>query len=100
MDAGRILWKSVEDALDSLGKSAKQTMLWQLSRRGFQAAPDNFDINRFALALSDLLGEGSETVLDLVYRNLCRNLEAEQSADPGLPALDSINKILEAKKMN
>ncbi|HXV45436.1 MAG TPA: hypothetical protein VD736_02070 [Nitrososphaera sp.] len=73
--------------------------MWQLSRRGSEMAPDSFDINRFAVALRDLLGEGAESVLSLVYRNLCKNLKVDPAADPSLTALDRINKVLKAKKM-
>jgi hypothetical protein len=99
MDAGGALWKATEDTLNSLGKSAKQTLVWQLGRRGFEMAPDNFDINRFALELRDLLGEGTEPLLGLVHRNLCKHLKVDPALDSELPALDRINKILEAKKM-
>lgn len=100
MDASGALWKATEETLNSLGKSTMQTLVWQLSRKGFVMAPDSFDINKFAVALSDLLGEGSEPLLSLIYRNLCKNLELDEAADSDLPALDRINKILEAKKMN
>lgn len=98
MEARRVLWKSTEDALNSLGNSAKQTLVWQLSTRGLMT-PDNFDINRLAVALNDMLGEGSEPVLNLVYQNLCKHLKVKITSDPNLPALEKINKILEAKKM-
>jgi hypothetical protein len=38
--------------------------------------------------------------LGRIHRNLCKQLGADPAADPGLPALDRIKKILEAKKMN
>jgi hypothetical protein len=98
-DAGRALWKATEETLNLLGKSTKRTLVLQLNMLGFEMVPDSFDINRFAVMLRELLGEGSEPVLNLVYRNLCKNLEVDP-ADSGLPALDRINKVLKAKKMN
>lgn len=99
MDVNEALWKSTQDALNMLGKSTMQTLSWQLSSKGFEMTPDNFDINKLAAALSGLLGEGSEPVMGLIHQNLCRHLKVDP-ADPDIPARDRINKILEAKKMN
>jgi hypothetical protein len=57
MYAGIALWKSTQDALNSLGRSTMQTLSWQLSKSGFGRTPDNFDINKFAMVIKDLLGE-------------------------------------------
>ncbi|MGI0048525.1 MAG: hypothetical protein ACREAW_03200 [Nitrososphaera sp.] len=74
-----------------------QTLPWRLNRKGFEMTRDNFDINKFAAALSGLLGEGAEPVMGLVYQNLCRHLKVDPAADPDTPARDRINKILEVK---
>lgn len=100
MDHSRVLYRSADEALDSLGTSAKQMIVWQMSENGVDMAPDNFDINKFAPVLYGLLGEGSETVLNMIYRNMCIRLKADAQANPGLPALERINKAIEAKKMN
>jgi len=47
MNAAKALWKYTEDTLNSLGESTMQTIAWQMSERGVEMAPDNFDINRF-----------------------------------------------------
>jgi hypothetical protein len=100
MNAGKVLYNSTEEALDSLGKSAKQMIIWQMSERRAGMAPDDFDIDRVAFVLSELLGEGSETVLNMVYRNVCARLGVEMQANADLPALEKINKVMEAKKMS
>ena len=100
MDVSKALWKSTQDALNSLGKSTMQTLLWQLSSKGFEMTQDNFDVNKFAAALSSLLGEGCEPVMGLIHQNLCRHLEVDPAVDLDTPAQDRINKILEAKKMS
>jgi hypothetical protein len=97
MDASKTLWKSTEDALNSLGKLAMQTLAWQMNKKGFEMAPDSFDINKFSALLGDLLGEGAEPIINLVYKNLCEHLKADVDTDPSLPALYRINKILETK---
>jgi len=99
LDAKKTLWKATEDALNSLGKSTMQMITWQMNKMDVEMAPDNFDIKKFAVALNGLLGEGAEMVLNLAYANLCRQLKIDL-ADPGLPALDKINRVLETKKMN
>jgi hypothetical protein len=99
MNASKALLKSMEEALDSLGKSATKTIMWQLGERGVDMAPDNFNVNKFALVLEELLGEGSETVLGIIYRNMCKQLKID-AVDSDLPALEKINRILEAKKMS
>lgn len=100
MNATKALWKCTEDTLNSLGESTMQTIAWQMSERGVEMAPDNFDIKRFALALNELLGAGSETILNLICRNLCKHLKMDFPVDPRMPALEKINRILETKKMN
>jgi hypothetical protein len=100
MDVSKALWNSTQDALNSLGKSTMQTLSWQLNSKGFDMTQDNFDINKFATALSGMLGEGCEPVMGLIHQNLCRHLKVDPAADPDIPARDRINKILEAKKMN
>ena len=100
MDASKVLYKSTEDALQSLGKEAARVLTLQLIERGVEMAPNNFDINKFAPALNKLLGEGSETILELVYRNLRGSLGLEVEVNPALPVLEKINKVLEAKKMS
>lgn len=100
MDTSKALLKATEDALNSLGKPTMQTLTWQLNKKGIEMAPDNFDIAKFAVALNGLLGEGSETVLNLICTNLCGHLKVSMPVDPRIPALEKINKILETKKMN
>lgn len=100
MNASRALWKATEDTLNSLGKSTMRTIVWQMSQRGVDMVPDNFDVNKFAAVLGELLGEGSETVLNMIYRNMCKHLKIEVQTDSGLAALEKINKVLEARKMN
>ncbi len=95
-----MLWSCAEDALQSLGRSAMYTVVWQINKMDVDTTPDNFDIQRFALALQSLFGEGSETIMNLIYRNLCRQLEVKAEPDPALPAIERINKVLEARKMN
>jgi hypothetical protein len=100
MDAGKALWKSAENTLCSLGRSAMQTLTWQLINKDTEMTPDNFDIEKFALELGSLLGEGAEPLLSRIHRNLCKQLGEDPAADLSLPALDRIKKILEAKKIN
>jgi hypothetical protein len=75
------------------------TVVWQINKMDVDTTPDNFDIQRFAAALQSLFGEGSETIMNLIYRNLCRQLEVKAELDKA-PAIERINKILEARKMN
>jgi hypothetical protein len=98
MNASRVLSKSTEEALSALGRPSMQSLIWQMSKNGVDMAPDNFDINKFAQVLRGLLGEGSETVLNMIYMNLCRHLKINLQADQDLPALEKISKIIEAKK--
>lgn len=100
MNANAVLWKCTEDALAALGRSTMHMLVWQISRSGVETSPDKFDIRKFAGALRGLLGEGSESVLNLVYKNLLRRMQVEATPDPGLPPLEKIMKLLEAKKMN
>jgi hypothetical protein len=99
MDASRILWECTEDALYSLGKSAMQTIAWQMKQRDIGMLPDDFDIKRFAIVLDDLLGSGAETILSIICMNLCERLKTDMPAEPGVSALEKIGKVLEAKKM-
>jgi hypothetical protein len=71
-----------------------------MNKKGFEMAPDSFDINKFSAVLGDLLGEGAEPIMNLVYKNLFKHLKADVDTDANLPALHRINKILETKKMN
>jgi hypothetical protein len=101
MDAKRALFKSTEEALSSLGKPAMEAITWQMNEKGVDmAVPENFDINRFATVLGELLGEGSETVLNMIYMNMCRQLKIDMQVDPDLPVLERINRILKTEKMN
>ena len=99
MDANRILWECTEDALYSLGKSAMQTIAWQMKQRDVGMLPDNFDIKMFSIVLGDLIGSGAETILSIICRNLCERLKTEMPVDPEISALEKIGKVLEAKKM-
>ncbi|MEW6604682.1 MAG: hypothetical protein AB1351_08350 [Thermoproteota archaeon] len=100
MNANRALWKSVEEALNSLGRPTMKTLTWQLSENGVSMAPDNFDVNKFDKVLKEFLGEGSEVILNMIYRNMCRYLKTNQRDDQDLRALEEINRILEAEKMS
>ena len=100
MDANRVLYNSTEEALDSLGKSAKQMIMWQMSERKVSMAPDDFDIKKVASVMSELLGEGSETVLNMIYRNVCIHLGVDVQADTELPALERISRTMKSKKMS
>ena len=99
MNATKVLGKCAEDVLDSLGESTMQTISWQMSKRGVEMAPDNFDIRRFAIVLNELLGTGSETILNMICRNLCERLKTDFPADPKMSALEKISRIMETKKM-
>ena len=85
------------DALQSLGKLTMDIVIWQIKKMDVDTTPDNFDIQRFALALQSLFGEGSETIMNLIYRNLCRQLEVKAELDKA-PAIERINKVLNAKR--
>ena len=100
MNASRVLYNSTEETLDSLGNSTKQMIMWQMSERGIDMAPDNFDINKAAPVLYELFGEGSETVLSMIYRKMCSRLRVNARTDSDLSALEKINKVIEAKKMS
>lgn len=100
MNVNAVLWKCTEDALMTLGKSAMYMLVWQISRSGVETTPDKFDIRKFAAALRVLLGEGSESVLNIVYKNLLKRMQVEADPDPDLLPLEKIMKLLEAKKMN
>lgn len=97
MNANRALWKSVEEALNSLGRPAMKTLTWQLSENGVSMVPDNFDVNKFAKVLKGFLGEGSEVILNMIYRNMCRHLKTNPQDDQDLPALEKISRILEVE---
>jgi len=59
MDASKSLWKTTEDALNSLGKSTMRTLTWQMTwqmNKCIEMAQDNFGIKIFAVALNGLLG--------------------------------------------
>jgi hypothetical protein len=98
MNASTALHKATEEALDSLGKSAKRAIMWQMSQRGVGMAPDDFNVIKVAAVLRDLLGEGSETVLGMIHANMCRRLKIDAQAHPGLPALERISRVMESKK--
>ena len=77
-----------------------EAITWQMKEKGIEMTmPENFDINRFATVLGELLGEGSETVLNMIYMSMCRQLEIDMQVDPNIPALERINKVLETRKM-
>jgi hypothetical protein len=99
LNINRVLWSCAEDALQSLGKSTMYTVVWQINKMDVDTTPDNFDIQKFAVALQSLFGEGSETIMNLIYKNLCMQLEVKAELDQA-PAIERINKILEARKMN
>ena len=99
MNINRVLWSCTEDALYSLGRSTMHTVVWQINKMDVDTTPDNFDIQRFAIALQNLFGEGSETILNLIYKNLCEQLQVKAELDQA-PAIERINKVLEARKMN
>jgi hypothetical protein len=94
------LWSCVEDALQSLGMSTMNAVVLQINKMNVDTTPDKFDINRFSLALESLFGEGSEAIMDRIYKNLCKRLEVVVVPDPALPVIERINKILEPKKMS
>jgi hypothetical protein len=98
MDASKALWKATEDALNSSVKSTMQTLTWQMNK-SIEMVPNNFGIKKFAVAFNGLLGQGSETVSNLIYTNSCKHLKVKTSLDPSRLALDKINKILKTKKM-
>lgn len=100
MNMNRVLWSCVEDALQSLGKSAMHNIISQVNKMGIDITPDNFDFQRFATALQSLFGEGSETIMSIACKNLCKRLDVKAEPDPALPAVERINKILEEKKRN
>jgi hypothetical protein len=100
MNASTALHKAAEEALDSLGESAKRAIMWQMSQRGVGMAPDDFNINKFASVLRDLLGEGSETMLGMIHANMCRHLKIDAQAHADVSALERINRVMESKKMN
>lgn len=100
MNVNAVLWKCTEDALMTLGRSTMYMLVWQISKSGVETAPDKFDIQKFAGALRGLLGTGSESVLNIVYKNLLKRTHVEVEPDPDLAPLEKIMKLLEAKKMN
>ena len=84
------------NALQSLGKLTMHIVIWQIKKMDVDTTPDNFCVQRFALALQSLLGEGSETIMNLIYRNLWKQLKVKAELDKA-PAIERINKILEAR---
>ncbi|WP_337862000.1 hypothetical protein [Nitrososphaera sp.] len=86
-------WCSHE-VLAGLGEPTMQSLVWHMAKAGVHMAPENFDMRAFAAALHDLLGGGADVILDQVAKSMARRLQV-QVAEPGLPALERITRIME-----
>lgn len=98
MDANRALRKSIEESLNSLGRQTMQTIMWQMSENGVNIRADNFDINKFVIILRGFFGEGSESLLNMIYKNMCRHLKIDPQTDQSLTVLENIKRIFESEK--
>ncbi|HEX7031403.1 MAG TPA: hypothetical protein VF172_00235 [Nitrososphaera sp.] len=88
----------MDKALNSLGRPITQTAIWQLSDEGANMGPDNYDIDKFAIVLTEFFGEGSESLLKVIYKNMCRRLKINPQSDQSLTALEKIKQILESER--
>ena len=70
----RLLYNAFYEAISFLGQPVAQTMLWHLQNRGvISQTYRTFDIDRLDAGLREILGSGSDVVMEKIYENLARN---------------------------
>lgn len=95
MNLQRLMYKCVQDSLASLGEPTMQSLIWHMSRSGVPVDPENFDIKKFYVALSELIDGGADVILDLVARNMAEALKLGDDFDKNLSGIERVLKILE-----
>lgn len=73
LELNHLAYESTMEVLEELGEETMQAFIWQLGTHGIEFAPESFNLNHFATKLHELLGDGSESLLEEIYQNiLCR----------------------------
>lgn len=73
LELNHLAYESTMEVLEELGEETMQAFIWQLGAHGIAFAPESFNLNHFATELYNLLGDGSESLLEEIYQNiLCR----------------------------
>ena len=75
MTLNGILYEATMEVLEGLGEETMQALIWQLNTRNVNLALDSFDLHVFAVELHELLGDGSESLLEEIYENIICRIE-------------------------
>ena len=75
MTLNRILYEATMEVLEGLGEETMQAIIWQLNTRNVNLALELFDLHVFAVELHELLGDGSESILEEIYENIICRIE-------------------------
>ena len=69
---GDILVRCAFDALSMFGENTKNALLAQFEKQGLVFAPDKFDVNKFCIVTSELLGQSSDFLFIKIIDDFCR----------------------------
>jgi len=78
----KLSYESTMEVLEDLGEETMQAFMWQLGTRGVVFAPDSFNLTHFASVLRELLGDGSESLLEEIYQNILCRIELMNQPEP------------------
>ncbi len=92
-----ILMHAVNESLSALGEPIKKTVVWHLNLNGIFIESEQFDIATFYKTLEDIMGNGSEVVLDTIYGILARRKDFPLSKDRSRSMLDRIQDSMKAE---
>lgn len=85
-----ILRQAIDESLHSLGEPIKKTVVWHLNLNGIFTESDQFDLASFYETLEDIMGNGAEVVIHVVYGILAKHKEFALVGDPHRSLVDRI----------
>lgn len=100
----KLLMQSTEYALEELGESSKQAILFFMQKEGVWTSTESFDIMNFDIIAHKLLHTGADVIMDRVYRHFQSAIASSKLAvdtivnddsDPDLSPLQKIKRIFE-----
>ncbi len=74
-----VLQKALKKVLSSLGDSIMMTIDWHLKRNGIFLETTNLDIHEVAKVIEEIIGDGVDAILNLVYLALVSDVGTDRT---------------------
>jgi hypothetical protein len=87
----KLLMKSTERALEELGKSSKEAIIYFMQKEGVWTSAESFNITNFDIVAHRLLHTGADVIMDRIYQQFRSAIKISKIIDDRITIDDDSN---------